>query len=244
MSQLGGSYSTALEELVDDYNVYGAGGADVVSQMGYGCKLILDGQDNPAIVYVGTPDQDGQGEDRTSLRMARKEGDQWLVEIIEILEEWKVESLSAAIATDGTIGVAYFMEELDDTSYPDHLRYAYRQPDGEWVIDIVDISSHCGDYPSLAFDANSRPVIAYYDIHANTGSYRPREDLKLARFENDRWEKRPSHPPVILENTTRSGSTQTVLSISVHTSIIINKSFCLKNSRNNDRMGPITAVAR
>ena len=175
--------------MVDDYNVYGAGGADVVSQMGSGCKLILDGQDNPAIVYVGTPDQDGQGEDRTSLRMARKEGDQWLVEIIEILEEWKVESLSAAIATDGTIGVAYFMEELDDTSYPDHLRYAYRQPDGEWVIDIVDISSHCGDYPSLAFDADSRPVIAYYDIHANTGSYRIREDLKLAHFGNGRWEK-------------------------------------------------------
>lgn len=190
LNQLGQFSDTAgIEELVDDYNEYGSGGAGAVSQMGYGCKLVLDAQDNPTILYVGTPDQDGQGEDRTSVRMARKEGNDWQVEIIDILEDWTAESLSAAVAPDGTIGVAYFMEEVDETSYPDHLRYAYRQSDGEWEIDIVDLSSHCGDYPSLAFDIDSRPVIAYYDIHANSGPHRTRKDLKFARFENDRWIK-------------------------------------------------------
>jgi hypothetical protein len=190
LTQLGQLSDTwDIEELVDDYNEYGSGGAGSVSQMGYGCKLVLDDQDNPCIFYVGTPDQDGEGEDRTSVRMARKIGSDWQVEIIDILEDWTVESLSAAVAPNGTIGIAYFMEEIDETSDPDHLRYAFRQPDGDWVIDIVDISSHCGDYPSLAFDNDSRPIIAYYDIHANSGPYRTRKNLKFARLENDRWVK-------------------------------------------------------
>lgn len=188
MADLDGGYD-AVEELVDSHNVYVGTYAEAVSQMGYGCKLALDGQDNPVIAYGGTPDQDGVGEDRTSLRLARKVGDDWPVEIIEILEEWKVESLSLAIAPDGTIGVAYFMESITDTDMPDHLRYAVLPPaGGEWDHHIVDISSYCGDFPSLTFDADSRPVIAYYDIHAVSGPHRSRENLKLARFENDRWE--------------------------------------------------------
>ena len=184
-----GHYSTSMEELVDDYNVYGGGGG-IQSNMGNGCKLVLDANDNPVIFYIGTPYQDGSGEDRTSLRMSRKIGDQWQTpEIVDVLEGWEVESLSAAIAPNGTIGVAYFMEEVSETNYPDHLRYAFRQSDGQWEVDIVDISSHCGDFNALAFDDGNRPLIAYYDIHANTGSYRPREDLRFARLENGRWVK-------------------------------------------------------
>jgi hypothetical protein len=190
ISELGGVYD-AVEELVDSHNVYVDTYAEAVSQMGYGCKLTLDGQDNPVIAYAGRPHQDGQGEDRASLRLARKVGDDWFVEIIEILEEWKFDRfrLSVAVAPNGTIGVAYFMESITDTDTPDHLRYASLPVDGsEWSLDIVDISSLCGDHPSLSFDSDNRPVIAYYDRHAVSGPHRPRENLKLARFENDRWE--------------------------------------------------------
>lgn len=191
MDDLEGNYSVQWEELVDEYNVFTQGGADVVTQMGYGCKLVLDAQDNPIIVYVGTPDQDGEGENRTSLRMARKVGNQWQTEIIQLLEDWDAKKLSVAIAPDGTIGVAYYMETLlTETVHPDHLKFASLPPgvDSEWDFHIVDLSSHCGDFPSLAFDADSRPIIAYYDIHANSGSYRRRENLRFARLENNRWQ--------------------------------------------------------
>lgn len=191
MSDLGNGYDAGREELVDDHNEFVGGGADSVSQMGYYCELILDAQDNPIIVYVGTPDQDGQGEDRTGLRLARKVGGDWQTEIVQVLEEWQIESLSAAVAPDGTIAIAYYMKAGTDTDEPDHLKYASRQLDGngEWDFDIVDVTSHCGDYNSIAFDSNSRPVIAYYDIHSNSGSYRERHDLRFARFENNRWIK-------------------------------------------------------
>lgn len=185
-----GHYSVAMEEFVDDYNIYSDGGAVTQSHMGKDVKIILDADDNPIVFYVGAPNQDGLGEDRTSLRMSRKIGGVWQApEIIDFLEDWRVEFISPAIAPDGTLGVAYFMEDVAHTTYPDHLRYAFRQADGQWDIDIVDVSSHCGDFCSLAYDDNSMPAIAYYDIHANAGAYRPREDLKFARFVNGRWER-------------------------------------------------------
>jgi hypothetical protein len=191
MNQLDGSYSTGWEQLVDDHNVYTGTFASNVTQMGYFCDLTLDLQDHPIIVYMGTPGPDEQTDPVTSLRMAHDDdGDgQWTIEVIEELRNWQVKRLSVAVAPDGTIGVAYFMEEIDDTDFPNHLRYAYRQPGGEWENDIVDVSSHCGDFPSLAFDANSLPVIAYYDIHANSGSYRPRKDLRFARYNGGPWKK-------------------------------------------------------
>lgn len=191
MDQLNGPYSSGREQLVDDHNIYTGTYASNVSQMGYYCDLALDAQDNPIIVYMGTPGRSEQTDPVTSLRMARDDnGDgQWTVEVIEELRNWQVQQLSVAVAPNGAIGVAYFMEEIDDTNTPNHLRYAHRQPGGEWEIDIVDESSHCGDYPSLAFDAAGIPVIAYYDIHANSGSYRPREDLRFARYDGGSWKK-------------------------------------------------------
>lgn len=183
-----GQYSTALEELVDDSNIFGSGGG-VQSNMGNQCKIVLDADENPVLFYVGTPYQDGQGEDRTTLRMSRRIGGQWQEpEIIEVLDEWSVAFISPALAPDGTLGVAYYMEEIVDSDYPNHLRYAVRLPDGQWDKHIVDMSSHCGDFCSLTYDANGLPVIAYYDLHANSGSYRTREDLKFARFSDRRWE--------------------------------------------------------
>jgi hypothetical protein len=191
MSDLGNGYDAGRQELVDVSNDVVPGEADTVPGMGYYCELILDAQDNPIIVYIGTPDRDGRGEDRIGLRMARKVGDNWQTEIVQVLDDWQIKSLSAAVAPDGTIGIAYYMMAGTDTDEPDHLKYAFRQLDGngEWDFDIVDVTSHCGDYNSIAFDANSRPVIAYYDIYANSGTFRKRNDLRFARFENNRWIK-------------------------------------------------------
>ncbi len=183
-----GHYSISMEEHVDDYNTFGSGGG-VQSDMGYLCKLVLDADYNPSIFYVGTPVQDGIGEDRRSLRIAAKSGNQWNPESIEVLDQWDVEWLSGAIDSDGTPAVAYFMSDIDQVGdYPDHLRYAYRGTDGLWNISVVDNSSQCGDFCSLAFDSQNRPSIAYYDISARSATYRPHKDLKYAHFNGSSWQ--------------------------------------------------------
>jgi hypothetical protein len=183
-----GHYSTAMEEHVDDYNIFRSGGG-VQSDMGYLCRLALDSQNNPYIFYFGTPVQDGVGEDRRSLRMAVKSGNQWIPESIEVLDEWDVKWLSGAIDANGTPAVAYFMGDIDQAGdYPDHLRYAYRDTAGNWQISVVDNSAQCGNYCALAFDGQNRPAIAYYDIAARSASYRTHKDLKFASFNGSSWQ--------------------------------------------------------
>lgn len=183
-----GVHTTAMEQIVDEPNIYSGGAAQQQSSMGNYCKLVLDGQDNPMIFYVGTPSGAQGGESRTSLRMARLLANVWTPEIIEVLDDWSVASLSADVDSQGTPGVAYFMKENpDDSTYPNHLRYAQRASDGTWKIAVVDNGSNCGDFCSLAFDGQNRPSVAYYDIHANAGSYRQNQNLKFARYEGGQW---------------------------------------------------------
>jgi hypothetical protein len=187
MNQLG-HYSTSMEERVDEYNTYGAGGG-AQSAMGYYCEIVLGPSDNPMIFYVGTPIADGIGEDRRTLRRAIKSGGQWVPEIIEILEDWRVEWISPAVSADGTVGVAYYLEDETGTNdHPDHLRYAQLEGDGSWQIEVVDNTSHCGKFCSLTFDTNGYPVIAYYDRDARSASYRKHEDLLFVRFDGEGWE--------------------------------------------------------
>jgi hypothetical protein len=183
-----GHYSTSMEEHVDDYDTFGSGGG-VQSDMGYLCKLVLDPDDNPAIFYVGTPIQDGIGEDRRSLRMAVKSGNQWVPEIIEVLDQWDVGWLSGAIDSTGMPAVAYYMRDIDQAGdYPDHLRYAHRDADGKWQVSVVDNSAQCGDFCSLTFDSQNHPAIAYYDISARSATYRKHQDLKYAYFNGSNWQ--------------------------------------------------------
>ena len=183
-----GHYSTAMEEHVDDYNIFGSGGG-VQSDMGYLCNLALDSNDRPYIFYVGTPVQDGLDDDRRSLRMAAKSGNQWIPEVIEELDEWDVQWLSGGIDSSGTPAVAYFMQDIDQVGdYPDHLRYAFRDADGHWQVSVVDNSAQCGDFCSLAFDHQNNPAIAYYDIAARSAAYRLHKDLKFARFSGGGWQ--------------------------------------------------------
>ena len=157
--------------------------------MGYLCNLALDSNDRPYIFYVGTPVQDGLDDDRRSLRMAAKSGNQWIPEVIEELDEWDVQWLSGGIDSSGTPAVAYFMQDIDQVGdYPDHLRYAFRDADGHWQVSVVDNSAQCGDFCSLAFDHQNNPAIAYYDIAARSAAYRLHKDLKFARFSGGGWQ--------------------------------------------------------
>lgn len=186
-SQLG-HHSLSMEEHVDDYNTYESGGG-VQSAMGYHCKIALDPNDNPFIFYLGNPIDDGIGEDDRGLRMAQKIGSQWMPESIEVLDGWNIEWLSGAVDSTGKPGVAYFMTDVDQVGdYPDHLRYAFRDTDGQWNISVVDNSAQCGDFCSLTFDNQDRPAIAYYVSAARSATYRKHQDLKFAHFDGSSWQ--------------------------------------------------------
>jgi hypothetical protein len=183
-----GAHTTAMEQVVDEPNVYSGGAAQQQSSMGNYCKLVLNDQDSPLLFYVGTPSGALDGDARTRLRLARPAAGVWTPEDIEILDEWRVEGLSAAVDGAGTPAVAYYVtENPDESDYPDHLRFAQQAADGTWETSVVDNASHCGEFCSLAFDGQNRPAVAYYDLHANTGTYRQNQDLRFARYVGGQW---------------------------------------------------------
>jgi len=93
--------------------------------------------------------------------------------------------LGFGINAQGVFGVAYF----DATS----LLLAYvESPDGStWTEPLtVDAYGLTGQYPSLAFDSNGEPAIAYYRCsasHANTQCDEMADGLYLARRTGGAW---------------------------------------------------------
>ena len=81
--------------------------------------------------------------------------------------------LSLAQDGDGVLHAAYY-----DAANAD-LKYARRSAAGVWSTQTIDSKNTVGLYPSIAIDANDRPVISYY---AKTGG-----NLKLATFNGAAW---------------------------------------------------------
>jgi hypothetical protein len=179
-----GNYQPSMEEWVDEHNTYGAGGG-IQNALGYHCKLILDKDDQPVAFYFGIL-SDGSRE----LRMSRKVAGQWYPETVyAVPDDFSVGHISPAAAPDGTLSVAYFLEQIaTDADYGDHLCYARRASDGSWTNTMVDYASFCGNYCSLALDTHEQPAIVYYDERAYS-SYRERKDVKLAHFDGSQWQR-------------------------------------------------------
>ena len=90
---------------------------------------------------------------------------------------------SLAVAPDGTVGVAlYLMADAVGVPKQD-LVYCYSTDNGDhWVVpcENVDTTNTVGEYPSLAYDKKSRPMISYYYCGAG-GNCTPEGDaLRLA----------------------------------------------------------------
>lgn len=172
----------SFEEAVDGntYSTYG-----VHNSVGYFCRLVLDADGNPVIVYseqtelmVGT----------YALKMAtRDDTGTWQVETIETLEdEWTIGGISTAFYEDGSLAVAYALRapnpEPDDAH---RLKFATNQS-GEWSSVVVDESTWCGRYCSLAINSQGLPAIAYWDEQSH--SYRDHLFLKYAVYDGLWWE--------------------------------------------------------
>jgi hypothetical protein len=56
---------------------------------------------------------------------------------------------------------------------------------GEWVAQIVDETTWCGSYCSLAYTPDGQPAVAYLDEQSHSG--RIHHFLKYAEFNGFRW---------------------------------------------------------
>lgn len=166
----------AVEETVEG-NDYG-GTNQQVSAGGH-VAMALSGAGEPIVFYAARLSDGQQG-----LRVARRTGDTWVREWVEVGCE--IGGVSAAAAPgDGEVAAAYQVTRYLDGRDSDHLlRLATRGASG-WVPVTVDDRTRCGDDPSLAFDPQGRPAVAYRDVETYGGS--PLRNLKLARFEGSAW---------------------------------------------------------
>lgn len=177
-----GFYSTAMEEWVDEHNLYGAGGG-IQNATGYHAKIVLDQDEQPAVFYFAA-----MANGSRQVRVSRLTETGWESATVYIVpDEYTVTAVSAAVAHDGTLAVAYNLQKSSEDAYfGDHLCYAQLQEDGTWLNTMVDFHSFCGRACVLSFDNYSRPAIVYYDEKPYT-EYRERKDVKFAHFNGEQW---------------------------------------------------------
>ncbi len=174
-----------VEEETIEGNTYYAGGG-IQNNVGTACSLVLDEEQNPVVFYYAEL-PDGQ----YGLRMARRSDGNWEARWIET--GVRVVDISAALDPGGNLGVAYYVVDFVDTAAnevsPACLRYAAQPVNagGNWHTMMVDDASLCGKYPSLAFDSQGDPAIAYYTVESYSGY--PLENLNLAKKASLVWEK-------------------------------------------------------
>ncbi len=90
---------------------------------------------------------------------------------------------SLAVAPDGTLGLAFYLARNEQNQVKEDLVYCYSQDNGEtWAVpcQTVDQINTVGQYPSLAFDKQSRPVISYYYCGAAGDCRAPGDGVRLA----------------------------------------------------------------
>jgi hypothetical protein len=85
---------------------------------------------------------------------------------------------SLAVAPDGTIGLAFYLATNNANQPMQDLVYCHSEDNGDhWSVpcETVDQANTVGQYPSLAFDKESRALISYYYCGA-AGNCKPEGD--------------------------------------------------------------------
>lgn len=188
-----------IEELVDgnSFSSYG-----VHNSVGYHCKLILDPDELPVIVYS----EHGENFNGTfALKVAyRNASGGWVRETVESLPDgWTVGAISAAFYPPPEDPVTPVDPEAPEAERPLAIAYALRSPspepdeahhlkfavkrNGRWTNEIVDETTWCGTHCALAFTPDGFPAIAYYDEQSHSG--RTHQYLKYAEFNGLLWSR-------------------------------------------------------
>jgi hypothetical protein len=182
--------ASAAEETVEG-NVYNPdGSASAQNRVGAYACLLMGRDGNPVIFYYADLKPNLSDPDTKGLRVSyRLSEGTWSHEWVET--GFEVGGISAALDNNGNPGVAYYVAgEYSDASGMTHkecLRYASKAS-SSWKPVMVDESTFCGKYCSLAFDASNNPAIAYYSMQNNSGSLTIR-DLMFARQSGEAWSR-------------------------------------------------------
>lgn len=178
-----------IEETVEG-NQYGS--PNIQNHIGDHCVIALDNDENPVIFYYAVFLDGDKG-----LRVARKLNGIWEKEWIE--QGCEVGDISCAGSNEsGYLGVAYYVEQYTTGHDDVHcLRYAEvllsswdmeeAKDESSWDVQMVDDSTWCGNYCSLAFDSSGFPAISYYELKSHSGHML--KNLKFARSDGDSWDK-------------------------------------------------------
>ena len=177
------------EEIVEG-NYYAGPGTGIQNAVGDHCVITVDNNDEPAIFYYAElPPSQG---DTKGLRVARRQGGVWNKEWVE--EGCEIGHISAVCDNNGRLAVAYYATQYTDgQGYPHThcLKYARESGSSSWDIELVDETTLCGDYCSLAFNSSGLPAIAYYSQKSHSGY--DLNDLKLVRFNGVSWDREVVH---------------------------------------------------
>jgi len=185
VKKLGNAPGGDVEEETIEGNTYFDGGG-IQNNVGKGCALTLDRNGDPVVFYYAELSDGVYG-----LRTATRRNSAWESTWVET--GIQVEDISCARDREGNLGVAYyvldFMDPVTNELSPACLRYAAKPlgDDGTWRVTMVDETSLCGRYPSLAFDAAGQPAIAYYASESYSGH--PLQNLKLASKSGQVWNR-------------------------------------------------------
>jgi len=169
------------EETVEG-NTYINFGTALQGRQGDGGKIILNADQVPVVFYIA---QIGQ---TYGIRSAVKNNTgQWDSEWVEIIDRsnYQVGHLSPALAPDGSLGIAFYMEQVQGSELDDshHLLYSEKQSDGNWITETVNMLSICGEFCTLAYNTNGTPAIAYYVLQ--NYSNMERKDLVFSYKKDD-----------------------------------------------------------
>ena len=184
VKKLGNSPGGDVEEETIEGNTYFDGGG-IQNNVGKGSALVLDRNGNPVVFYYAEL-PDGVYGLRTAIRRNNVWEHTWVETGIH------VEDISCAKDRDGNLGVAYyvldFIDPVTNEVSPACLRYAAEPAAGDvtWHVMMVDDTSLCGRYPSLAYDSAGEPAIAYYASENYSGH--TLQNLKLASKRGLVWE--------------------------------------------------------
>lgn len=148
---------------------------------GEASKILINSDGNPVVAYSA---EDNFGDDDfIGLKLAVRESGEWSSEWL--VDDCEVEALDAAYNDDGELGIAYYSNNCDDERDTYHQLHYLESSDGEWSHTTMNTTMQIGQYPSLAFDSDGDPVIAYYEIETYAGN--EQENLRVARRKDGSW---------------------------------------------------------